>query len=425
MHVVPATAFDPGFPRGDCAYHSVHVASDGRVYFAIGTHHADTNARIGCFDPAASRFVFVRDIGDAIDEPTGSRMRSHGKVHVPLAEAGGRLYLATMPGAPSGVGGRTDYPGFHILSLDIRSGELCDLVRGPRGQGLVTAIMDTDRGWYYGLTHPGGFYCRYDLGTGSLDVGKRPCFDWQMTGRLRMRPFHPVCRSLGLDAHGAVYGSCRGGGVWRAEPGGSPVRLGGLDVRDALVPPVDEPGRRDGAWRVVVPDRERGIFYGLHRATTSLFRFDPARGAVEGICRLGPRSQHATGHSPDGARLALTLGPNRVLHYISHDPARPVDGSTRPDPVAWLTSYDIDNGIFREHGPLETTAGERVLMAESLAADPHGNLYSLAWVEPVEPAARASCDELRRRASPPLPRARVYQMMLLRIDRAAIAAASS
>ena len=29
MQVVPATAFDPGFPRGDCAYHSVHVASDG------------------------------------------------------------------------------------------------------------------------------------------------------------------------------------------------------------------------------------------------------------------------------------------------------------------------------------------------------------------------------------------------------------
>ena len=122
---------------------------------------------------------------------------------------------------------------------------------------------------------------------------------------------------------------------------------------------------------------------------------------------------------PNGGGSKL---PGRLDKKITQPP---VDGSTHSARVAWLTSYDIDNGIFREHGPLETTAGERVLMAESLAADPQGNLYSLAWVEPVDPAVRASCDELRRQASPPLPRARVYRMMLLRIDRASIAAAGS
>ena len=415
MPRVLANAFDPGFAEGDCAYHAVLVGRDGRVFFAVSTHRLDHHARLGCFDPASRKMRFVNDLGEALGESSTLAV-PHGKVHVPIAEIDGHLYLATMQGHGGGDRrGRRPYPGFRLISVDPESGRPTDVIHGPRGEGLVAGVMDGERRVYYGLTYPGGRFCRCDLRSGSLRVSGRPCADLPMAGRLRLQFVYPVCRSLGLDTDGAVYGSCRNGSIWRAEADQKPRRLPGLNVRQGVVPPLDRQGARDGFWRTIVFDQEQGCFHGIHAGTQSLFRFDPARGRIDPLCRIGVEALHDLPHAPFGSQLGLVLGPARVLYHISHGPPVSIEGRPPVGSTAYLTSYDIDRGRFRQHGPIETDAGDRVLFAESLTVDTHGNLYALAGVEVSDPAERPRYRRLRAEAAPPVSQNEVYRMMLLRI----------
>jgi hypothetical protein len=415
VHPLRAQAIDPGFTEGDCAYHAVLAAGNGRVYFAIGSHRSDCHARLACYDPAAGQIAFVRDLGETLDEPGVPRAIPHGKVHVPLAESHGRVYLATMQGYygrdRAGLG---TYPGFRILAADLESGALVNVARGPARQGMVTGILDTSRRIYSGLLYPSGRFCRCDLESGRVDVLRRPCADWVLAGRIRLRVAYPVCRSLGLDAEGAVYGSCRSGVVWRAAPGGAPAVVPDVNVREGALGPVDRRGGRENFWRVVLWEPHERVFYGVHAGTQSLFRFDPDRRRIEPLARIGHPAFHASGHAPHGSQLGLTLGPHRMIYHVVHGP-RPGQEAA-PGVAAWLTSFHLDERVFRCHGPLETHVGERVLFAESLTSDGNGHLYSVAWVEPRYAADRERLRRLRAHASPPATRDCGYRIQLLRID---------
>jgi hypothetical protein len=225
-------------------------------------------------------------------------------------------------------------------------------------------------------------------------------------GRIRGRPVHPVCRSLGLDAEGKVYGACQDGSVWRCVPGEAPALLPGVSVLDGAVAPVDRTGREEGLWRVLVRSERERCFYGIHSGTQSLFRFDPERPRIEPLSRIGIAALHAKGHAPFRSQMGLAFGPgDRVLHHIAHGPGR----------TAWLTSYDLELGGFREHGALCTEAGERVLFAESLACGADGSLYTMAWVEVADPSRRSHYRRLRRVAANGECAGDVYRMMLLRL----------
>ncbi len=413
---VRATAFDPDFAQGDCAYHAVHVGLDGRVYFAIGSTLPDEHARIMCFDPGAGRMVYTRDLRATLGQSAGDAL-SHAKIHGMPGELDGRLYFATMQGdARTDAAPHREYPGFHVMSLDMCTGAIADLARGPAGQGWITGRLDPSRGVYYGLTYPAGLFCRYAIGAKTLEIGSRPCSDWPVSGRRRFKFVYPVCRSVGIDASGAVYGSCRSGAIWRARPGEAPATQRGVNVRQGAVPPVSRSAARHGFWRSVIFDQEAGVFYGIHDSTRSLFRFDPDRGRIDPVCRLGCQSTRVLGEVPGGAQLGLAFGPGRVLYHVSHGPPEVVSGRPSVGSAAYLTSYDVDRGQFREHGPIYTGAGARVLFAESLAFDRHDSLYTVAWVEVLDPEERLVCSRLRAQGSPPLSRGETYRMMLLRID---------
>jgi hypothetical protein len=411
VHPLRALAIDPGFTEGDCAYNAVLAAGNGRVYFAIGSHRPDCHARLACYEPASGQIVFIRDLGEVLDDPRGV---PHGKVHVPLTESNGRLYLATMQGYYGQRAGLGTYPGFRILAADLESGALVSVARGPERQGLVTGILDPSRRTFSGLLYPSGRFCRCDLESGRVDVFRRPCADWAVAGRIRLRVVYPICRSLGLDAEGAVYGSCRSGAVWRAAPGGAPAIVAGVNVRDGAYGPLDRRGGRENFWRVVLWEPRDQVFYGVHAGTQTLFRFDPDRRRIEPLARIGHPAFHASGHAPHGSQLGLTLGPNRVMYHVVHGP-RPGQGDGA-GVAAWLTSFHLDEQIFRCHGPLETHQGERVIFAESLTSDGNGHLYTVAWVEPRDAVERERFRRLRADASPPATRDCGYRMQLLRID---------
>ena len=408
-----ASAFDPGLPEADSAYHAVRLAGDGRLYFTLCTHRIDTHARIGCFDPATARVESVTDVGEALgDDARG--VLPQGKIHVSPTEAAGRLYMATMLGYyADDRRGRGRYPGFHVLSLELATGELSSLARGPADEGLITATLDPSRLVYHGLTYPSGLFCRYDVRADRLMTSPRPVADPPLPAMIHGRPLYPICRSLGLDDEGAVYGSGRDGAIWRAEPGGEPRLMSNVSVRDGIVPPLDATGRRDSFWRVVVWHPEERCFYGIHAGTRSLFRFDPRAALLEPLARLGPGRGHAT----FGSQLGLVAA-GRTLHHIAHGPPVRVPGRPTPRTSAYLVSYDLDRGTVTEHGPLRTETGDRVLFAESLAAGPMGDLYTVAWVEVSDAELWPRYRQLRAEACNGECAGETYRMLLLRIPAA-------
>jgi hypothetical protein len=415
---VRASAIDPGFPEADSAYQALRLGSDGRLYFTLCSHRIDTHARLGGLDPGTGRIELTMDVGAALGEDPGALPQ--GKIHVTPAEAGGRLYLATMLGYyEADRQGHRPYPGFRVAALDLRTRALAGLARGPEGEGLITGILDPARLHYYGLTYPSGLFCRYDVRAGVLSVSGRPAADPETRSRIHGRPLYPICRSLGLDADGAVYGSGQDGAIWCAEPGGEPRVVPGVNVGEGAVPPVDRVGRADGFWRVLIRCDEERCFYGIHAGTRSLFRFDPRARRIEPLARLAGAASRALGHAPFRSQLGLAMGPGRVLHHIAHGPPVALPGRPAPRTTAYLVSYDLDRGTVAEHGPILTDGGDRVLFAESLAAGPRGDLYTVGWVEVAEAdPAWPRYRRLRAEAASGECRGEVYRMMLLRIPAA-------
>ncbi len=275
---VEATAVDPRCPGVDSAYNGLCAASDGRVYFALSTHRADVSAFLGCLDPERQTIEWSAPLSAVVGgDPRDAR--AHAKVHVPIEEVDGRLYFATIAGdrAP---GGPMAFPGFRIMSVDPAGNSWIVHAAGPRGEGVISGCLDARRRVYHALTHPSGLYCRSALDTGHLHVSPlAPGMSPGTRGAPR-DPSTPVCRALGLDPDGAIYGSCHDGSIWRCDPDGEPHLMTNANVFDGMVPPVDRRGRASGLWRAIVWDDDGACFYGLHGATGSMFRFSPGADAA-------------------------------------------------------------------------------------------------------------------------------------------------
>src|SRR5262245_27534258 len=290
--VIPE-AFDPGFDEGDCNYHSICLGSDGRVYFTLSTHRIDRHARFCCFDVEKGEMAFVRDISDALLEEGKANLVPQGKIHVPLTEVNGRIYFATHTGYyKKDYQGKGKYPGFHIMYYDMKSDNLTNLIRGPEGEGLVTAQLDKQSLTYYGLTWPSGFFCRYDIAKRRLHVSSSPCRNEPNPRETKGGRELPICRALALDPKGKLYGACADGSVWYCEPYGRPEFLPGVNVLQGAVRPIDKKGQANSCWREIFWDDEDQCFYGTHAGTQSLFQFDPYQKTVHPVTRIGASAFH-------------------------------------------------------------------------------------------------------------------------------------
>lgn len=407
---VLAEAYDPGFDEGDSNYHSLISASDGRIYFTVSTHRHDRHARLFCFDPSVRKMVYAIDIGVALQESPGHL--PHGKVHVPLFEVDGKIYFATHVGYYQQLpGSRAVYPGFHILLHDMSTGSIVDLYRGPHPEGLISAVMDSKRMIYYGLTWPSGLLVRCAITCDKLQVSPSPCAsDTDKLVRTKR-----ICRALGLDDQGFVYGSCVSGSIWRCTAEGQPRLVPGVNVLQGAISPISRRGRSHNAWREVIWDDADRCFYGIHAGTQSLFRFQPHRKKIEPLARLGTEADRTRGHAPYGSQLGLAIGPDRVIYHLAHGP--PVGRRNRMRRSVYLVSYDLARSQVKDHGPVRLVSGEQVIFAESLTSDPAGNLYSVAWVEVSDPNVYGHFKRLRNIGSNGECRGYVYQMMLIRILR--------
>jgi len=365
----------PGLHEMDGNWAALYAASDGKVYAGLAYHGGD--GHLVYYDAKTGR---VRDVGNLTELCGESHLKRgpQSKIHAKFGEGkDGRIYFGTHAGLWWNYvrfATKEGYPGAHWMAFDPKTGRVEDFGLGVRNEGVNTGAYDPLFNRIYGLTHPRGHFVYYDVGTRrSVDKG-------------RINNFESICRTLGIDDEGNVYGSFGQGQVFRYNPRSDdiqelpvrlPIRAKGISLgRDYL--------KSETAWRTVVWDRQTRQFFGVEESATILFSFNPRTNEVR---RLGQLSIPSFGESREipYATLSLTLGHDRKLYYGAA--GREFDyGGSAGAATSHLVTWDLNTGRREDLGEMLLADGRRVLGTNAADTGPDGTIYLVGAIE-VRPEA--------------------------------------
>ncbi|GAB5559968.1 MAG: hypothetical protein SynsKO_16150 [Synoicihabitans sp.] len=428
---IPTRLFDPEFLEGDCNYHNLTSASDGQLYFSLGTHNDRTPTHLYRFDPQTEQITLIANLSDVLGESVDDHI-PHGKIHTPLIEHDGHLYFGTHTAYYTGnlpnmtpPADRAPYSGGHFMRYDLQSGEFEDLAQLQLpNEGIITAALDRQNEILYGLTWPTGLLLSYDLNEGMLKnwgaVQQRG--EW---GRLPAE-WNFICRRLGLDDDGNLFGGTDTGKIWRFEADQQrPVHyyenlnlthLAPVQEADFSVPA--EAHFFWNNWRTILWNDLTDSFWGLQGGSTQLFEFKPATGMLRSVRSLRPAGvDPLTRRNPFRTQLGFMLGPKNTLLYLAHAPDQPVPG--RPDvrSSVRLVSYQIDEDRYTDHGRLTTADGRRIFFTESIEIGADDHLYTVAWVETTDPDREDEIRAARKLGAPDEQKEALFEMMLVQLPK--------
>jgi len=374
----------PGLHLMDGHWAALLAASDGKVYAGLAYHGGD--GHLVYYDSKTDRVV---DVGN-LTELTGESQLKRGpqsKIHAKFGEGkDGRIYYGTHAGNwynYSRFATKEGYPGAHWMAFDPKSGRVEDFGLGVPNEGVNTGAYDPLFNRIYGLTHPRGHFVYYD-------VPKRKAVD-----KGRINNWESICRTLGIDDEGKVYGSFGEGQLFQYDPRTDAIKE--LDVRLPIRPKGISLGRdyekSETAWRTVVWDAKTRQFYGVDESATILFSFNPRSGEVKKLGQLAIPSFEERRDVPF-ATLTLTLGHNRKLYYGAA--GREFDyGGSAGLATAHLITYDVESGKREDLGEMLLEDGRRVLGTNAADTAPDGTIYMVGAIEvreqpgkPLEAAGR-------------------------------------
>lgn len=363
----------PGLAEMDGNWAALKVAHDGKVYAGLACHGCD--GHLVMYDPAIDR---VTDIGDLTRLAGESHLRigPQSKIHAKFGEGtDGRIYFGTHAGLwfnYARVGTKEGYPGAHWMAYDPKTGRVEDFGIGPRYEGINTGAYDPKFNRIYGLTHPRGHFVYYDVASGkSVDKG-------------RINNWESICRTLGIDDEGNVYGNFGAGQIYKYDP-----RLDGI-VELPLHIPIRQKGvslgrdynKSETHWRTVVWDSREKKFYGVDESASLLFSFDPRAGAQGEVKRLGQLCVEGMNDRREipYATLTLALGRDRKLYYAP--PAKEFDyAGSQGVGVSHLIVYDLETGTSQDRGEMRLPDGRRVIGLNSADTAPDGTIYFVGAIE--------------------------------------------
>jgi len=363
----------PGLAEMDGNWAALSVASDGRAYAGLACHGC--NGHLVMYDPATDR---VTDIGNLthLAGEANLHVGPQSKIHAKFGEGqDGRIYFGTHAGwwyDYARVGTREGYPGAHWMAYDPKTGKVEDFGIGSRFEGMNTGAYDPKFNRIYGLTHPRGHFVYYDVATGrSVDKG-------------RMNNFESICRTLGIDDQGNVYGNIGAGQIYKYDPRTDeitelplhiPVRQKGISLgRDY--------NKSETHWRTLVWDVATRRFYGVDESASLLFSFDPHAGPYGEVKSLGQLAVEAMKDSREipYATLALALGRDRKLYYAVPEKEFDYGGSAGVG-VSHLLTYNIQTGIKEDLGEMRLPDGRRVIGLNSADTGADGSIYFVGAIE--------------------------------------------
>lgn len=400
---VEAQSF-PGNMKDDSMWSGVYTAKSGKIYIGLCTH-ADTS-NFYEFDPATETMTHIADLSTFKGE-RGDGVRTSGKIHVPCVEDNeGNIYFGDFceDNGPEAVD-PASYRGPHWFKFDPKSRKLTNLGRISRHSGLLGLTVDRERKRLYGLAENGHLYM-YDLEQGiTLDKGRVD--DWD------------ICRTIGSDDEGNVYGAFPVNRVWKYDPEMDRA----YDLQNVRVPndPRVSPRTmsnpmidRKILWRILEWQPEERVFYGISNSDCRLFRFDPnagAEGEIEALSLMcGDRYLNDDPKKIPLATLAFTLAPGNKVYYapvvsVAFDySAESADiqderkftaklNQGKEPPLSALIEYDTASGTRREIGLMKTTDGRPVFgLGGAVYSHLDNKLYFVGAIE--EPDLERSAGQI-------------------------------
>jgi hypothetical protein len=363
----------PGLQAMDGNWAALLAGSDGKVYVGLAYHGG--SGHLVFYDSKADR---VQDVGD-LNTLTGEANLGRGpqsKIHSKFGEGkDGRIYFGTHGGYwwdYARYATKEGYPGAHWMAYDPKTSRVEDFGLGVPNQGINTGAYDPLFNRIYGLTHPRGEFVYYDVATRKA------------VNKGRFNNHESVCRTLGIDDQGYVYGSYGAGYVWQYDPRTDNIRE--LSVRV----PIREKGislgrdynKSETAWRTVIWDKETKKFYGVDESASILFSFDPRAGKDGEMRRLGQLSIAGFEDKRDVpyATLTLTLGHDRKLYYAAA--AKEFDyGGSAGLGTSHLLTYDLKTGKTEDLGEMLLGDGRRVIGLNAADTGPDGTIYFVGAIE--------------------------------------------
>lgn len=288
-------------------------------------------------------------------------------------------------------------------------------------EGIITMALSPENDMLYGLTWPSGILLGYDLTAGKLHnwgaVQGRG--EWGQLGE----DWEFICRSLGVDDHGVVYGSTNTGEIWRLDHTAARPLQHYHQLHLDAVPAIqsesftitDEVHFFWRNWRTIAWNDQTDSFWGIHGGSSQLFEFSPATGTLRSVTRMLPAGVAAGRRNPWRTQLGFAVGPDNTLYYLAHGPPQEIDGRAPVRASVNLLTYQIDQDKLIDHGMLSSTDGRRVFFTESLALSPEGDLYTVAWVETIDRARQEQIQAARGEAAPDETTDTIYEMQLVRL----------
>jgi len=370
--VIVEYRYFPGLAKMDGNWAALKAGSDGKVYVGLACHGC--NGHLVYYDSKKDRVVDVGDLTTLAGE-NGLGLGPQSKIHAKFGEGkDGRIYFATHGGwwfdyarfaTPEG------YPGSHFMAYDPKTGEVQDFGIGPRFEGMNTGAYDPKFNRIYGLTHPRGHFVYYDVATGAkVDKG-------------RINNWDSICRTLGIDDQGNVYGSFGAGRIFRYDPRADAIREleAKLPLRQKGISLGRDYDKAETAWRVVVWDSQTRKFYGVEESASTLFSFDPAAPAGDQVKALGSMSipEFASRRDVPYATLSLTIGPDRKLYYAAAGAEFDYAGS-KAATASHLITYDLRSATMDDLGEMRLPDGRPVLGTNAADTGPDGTIYFVGAV---------------------------------------------
>ena len=365
----------PGLAMMDGNWAALFAASDGKVYAGLAYHGGD--GHLVYYDSETDR---MHDVGNltALCGESFLKRGPQSKIHAKFGEGkDGRIYFGTHGGNwwdYARFGAKEGYPGAHWMAYDPKTGRVEDFGLACRNEGINTGAYDPVWNRIYGLTHPRGHFVYYD-------VAKRVAVD-----KGRINNFESICRTLGIDDTGNVYGSFGEGQVFKYDPRTDwivelPPRL---PIRPKGISLGRDYDKSETAWRVVVWDNETKKFYGVEESATNLFSFDPRSNDVRRLGQLCIPGFEERRDVPY-ATLSLTLTGDRKLYYAAAGREFDYSGSAEPA-TSHLISYDLKTGKTADQGAMFLPDGRRVLGTNAATTGPDDTVYFVGAIE-VRPEA--------------------------------------
>lgn len=362
----------PGLAKMDGNWAALKAASDGKVYVGLACHGC--NGHLVFYDAPKDRMVDVGDLTTLAGE-SELGLGPQSKIHAKIGEGkDGRIYFATHGGwwfdyarfaTPEG------YPGAHYMAYDPKIAKVQDFGIGPRFEGMNTGAYDPKYNRIYGLTHPRGHFVYYDVLSGAkVDKGRIDNWD-------------SICRTLGIDDDGNVYGSFGAGRIFKYDPRTDNIREleSRLPIRQKGISLGRDYDKSETAWRVLVWDFEAKKFYGIEESASVLFSFDPTAPPGSQVTTLGQVAipVFASQRNIPYATLSLTIGKDRKLYYAAAGAEFDYEGSAGLA-ASHLITYDLRSGKIEDQGEMRLPDGRPILGTNSADTGPDGTMYFVGAV---------------------------------------------